>query len=51
MSKVVEKEKVDEKKIEQLYDLLGRAYRERNIEAQAALRWAIYHLEQLTGNN
>ncbi len=42
---------MDEKRIEKLYDLLERASRERDSETQAALRWAIHYLEQLTGNN
>ena len=38
-------ETMDEKRIEQLYRLLERAEREKDHEAAAALRWAIYTLE------
>lgn len=33
------------KKIEKLYELLERAEREHDTEAAAALRWAIFTLE------
>ena len=33
------------KKIEKLYELLERAVREHDTEAAAALRWAIFMLE------
>lgn len=36
---------MDEKKIETLYKLLERAEQEKDTEAAAALRWAIFHLE------
>ena len=36
---------MDEKRIEKLYQLLERAEREKDEEAAAALRWAIYTLE------
>ena len=36
---------MDEKRIEKLYQLLERAEREKDEEAVAALRWAIYTLE------
>ncbi len=36
---------MEEKKIEKLYDLLERAEKERDSETAAALRWAIFHLE------
>lgn len=34
-----------EKKIEQLYKLLKRAEKEHDTQAAAALRWAIFELE------
>lgn len=34
-----------EKKIETLYKLLERAEKEKDTEAAAALRWAIFQLE------
>lgn len=34
-----------EKNLERLYALLERAEKERNAEAAAALRWAIFELE------
>lgn len=34
-----------QKRLEQLYKLLERAEKERDTEAAAALRWAIYELE------
>lgn len=37
---------MENKRIEQLYRLLERAKREHDHEAEAALRWAIYTLEQ-----
>lgn len=36
---------MDEKKIEKLYDLLARAEKEKDTAAVAALRWAIFQLE------
>ena len=36
---------MEEKKIEKLYELLERAERERDTETAAALRWAIFQLE------
>ena len=36
---------MEEKKIEKLYELLERAQREHDTEAEAALRWAIFQLE------
>ena len=36
---------MEEKKIENLYELLERAERERDAETVAALRWAIFQLE------
>lgn len=36
---------MEEKKIEKLYELLERAEREHDAEAAAALRWAIFALE------
>lgn len=37
---------MDEKKIEKLYELLERAEKEKDAEAVAALRWAIFNLEE-----
>lgn len=34
-----------EKNLERLYKLLGRAEREHDTETAAALRWAIFELE------
>lgn len=36
---------MDEKKIEKLYELLERAEKEKDTESVAALRWAIFNLE------
>lgn len=36
---------MDKKKIEKLYELLERAEKEQDTEAVAALRWAIFKLE------
>lgn len=36
---------MDEKRIEQLYKLLERARKEYDAETEAALRWAIFSLE------
>lgn len=36
---------MDEKKIEKLYELLEYAERKKDTEAVAALRWAIFYLE------
>jgi len=38
---------MDEKRIEKLYDLLERAEKEKDEESVAALRWAIYTLENM----
>ena len=35
---------MDEKKIEKLYELMEKAKKEHDIEAVAALRWAILNL-------
>ena len=37
---------VDQKKIEKLYELLEQAEEELHDEAVAALRWAIFRLEE-----
>lgn len=37
---------MNEKKIEKLYKLLERAEKEKDAETTAALRWAIFTLEQ-----
>lgn len=36
---------MDERKIEKLYELLERAEKEKDVEAVATLRWAIFNLE------
>lgn len=36
-----------EKKINKLYELLERAEKEKDEDAAAALRWAIFQLEQM----
>lgn len=36
---------MDVKKIEKLYELLERAEEEKDTESAAALRWAIFNLE------
>lgn len=36
---------MDKKKIERLYVLLERAEKEKDTETEAALRWAIFTLE------
>lgn len=36
---------VEQKKIERLYELLERAEKEHDVEAVAALKWAIFQLE------
>lgn len=36
---------MDENKIEKLYTLLERAEKEKDAEAAAALRWAIFQIE------
>lgn len=41
-----ERKNMDKKKIDKLYELLERAEREKDIEAAAALRWAIFQLEK-----
>ena len=43
--KNMEDDNMEEKKIDKLYELLDRAERERDNEAAAALRWAIFQLE------
>lgn len=42
-------EDMNKKKIEQLYKLLERAEKEKDAESAAALRWAIFTLEQAAG--
>ena len=37
---------MEEKKIEKLYELLDKAEAKKDDEAAAALRWAIFKLEQ-----
>ena len=37
---------MDENRISKLYELLDRAEKERDAEAAAALRWAIFQLEK-----
>lgn len=41
-----ERKNMDKKKIDKLYKLLDRAEQEKDIEAAAALRWAIFQLEK-----
>lgn len=36
---------MEQKKIERLYELLERAEKEHDVEAVAALKWAIFQLE------
>lgn len=36
---------MEQKKIEKLYELMERAKKEHDVEAAAALRWAISRLE------
>lgn len=36
---------MDKKKIEKLYELLERAEKEHDNEAESTLRWIIFHLE------
>lgn len=38
---------VNKRKIEKLYELLERAEDENDVDAVAALRWAIFQLEQM----
>ena len=38
---------MNEKKIETLYELLEKAEKEKDERASAALRWAIFTLEQM----
>lgn len=40
---------MEEKKVNQLYGLLERAEKEKDTESMAALRWAIFTLEQKAG--
>lgn len=42
---------LDQKRIDQLYKLLHKAEQERNTEGAAALRWAIFQLEQTLATN
>lgn len=39
-------DKISEKRLDRLYALLRRAERERDVDTAAALRWAIFTLEQ-----
>lgn len=41
------KEKMDEKKIEKLYEIMEEAGAKGDRETEAALRWAIFKLENL----
>ena len=41
---------MEEKKIEKLYELLERAEKEHDTEMAAALRWAIFQLEEMEKN-
>lgn len=41
---------MDKKKIEKLYELMEKAKKERDTEATAALRWAIFKLENYPEN-
>ena len=41
---------MDDKKIEKLYELMERAKKDGDTEAAAALRWAIFHLENYPKN-
>lgn len=41
---------MEEKKIEKLYELLERAEKEHDTETEAALRWAIFQLEEVEKN-
>lgn len=38
---------MEQKKLDKLYELLERAEKEHDVEAAAALRWAIYTLERM----
>jgi hypothetical protein len=38
---------VNKRKIEKLYELLERAEDENDVDTVAALRWAIFQLEQM----
>lgn len=40
---------MEEKRIERLYELLEKAEKEKDTESAAALRWAIFTLEQAVG--
>ena len=40
---------MEEKKIHRLYELLEKAEKEKDAESAAALRWAIFTLEQAVG--
>lgn len=40
---------MESKNIERLYSLLDRAEREKDNDTIAALRWAIFQLESMTG--
>lgn len=41
---------MDDKKIEKLYELMERTKKDGDTEATAALRWAIFHLENYPKN-
>lgn len=41
---------MDKNKIKELYKLLERAQKEKDTEAVAALRWAIFYLENYPEN-
>lgn len=41
---------MDKKKIEKLYELMERAKTDKDNEAVAVLRWAIFHLENYPKN-
>lgn len=41
---------MDEKKIDKLYELMERAKKEHDTEAAAAIRWAIFKLENYPKN-
>lgn len=42
---------MDKQKIERLYELLERAEKEHDVEVAAALRWAIFNLENYPQTN
>lgn len=41
---------MDKRKMEKLYELMERAKKDGDTESAAALRWAIFHLENYPGN-